>query len=71
MDRGGSGYITRHSTSAQAQASGQHTRVNEGGGGLKKEKRVPKGRIAQCRGVEYGKVGNTLTSNCFLCLLSE
>ena len=68
-DCGWNGYITRHSPSPQPRAP---THMGErGGGGLKKEKRGPKGRIAQCRGVECEKGGNAITMNCLSCLLSE
>ena len=47
-----------------------HGSARGGGGGLKKEKRVPKGRIAQCKGVECEKVVNPITMNCLSWLLS-
>ena len=40
-----------------------------GGGAQKKEKRVLKGRIAQCKGVVCEKVVNPITMNCLSCLL--
>ena len=69
IDRGRNGYITHipHNSNPEP----QHKRVGGGGQGLKKEKRFPKGRIAQCRGVECEKVVNTITRNCLSCLLSE
>ena len=66
IDPGWNGYIARipHHPNPKP----QHTQISGGGGGEKK--RVPKGCIAACKGVECEKVVNTITMNCLCCLLS-